>query len=177
MRAFIFDTETTGLIENHTRRLDMQAEIIEFYGASVDLSTGEISNEIDTLIKPNRTIPKEIIDITRITNEMVADAPQWKDVMEEIVFMIEAAPLCLGHNVAFDKEMVDIECERWKQTVNWPLVLCTIEQTMHLNGYRLSLTNLHRLLFDEPFPGAHRAKIDTQAHIRCCVELYRRGVL
>ena len=38
MKAFIFDTETTGLVKNRTIKLDDQPEVIEFYGALVDLS-------------------------------------------------------------------------------------------------------------------------------------------
>ena len=60
MKAVIFDTETTGLVKNRTIKLDNQPEIIEFYGALVDLGKkGKILKEVDTLIKPNKALSME----------------------------------------------------------------------------------------------------------------------
>jgi DNA polymerase III subunit epsilon len=182
--AYILDTETTGLIENRLRKLERQSEVIEYYGCLADLDTGKVVSEFETLIKPKTKISdkkvkgeKTISDITGITNDMLATAPIFADVAEQIRQHIEAAPLVLAHNAAFDREMLDIEMERCGKSIFWPHVLCTIEQTMHLKGFRLSLTNLHKHLFDEDFPEAHRAKSDVMALLRCCVELRKQGAI
>jgi hypothetical protein len=39
------------------------------------------------------------------------------------------------------------------------------------------MSALHQHLFGEPFEGAHRAKQDTLALLRCCVELLHKGML
>lgn len=61
------DTETTGLGED--------AEIVEI--CIID-SHGFIM--LNTLIKPTKPIPDEVIAIHGITNEMVAFAPAWTDI-------------------------------------------------------------------------------------------------
>lgn len=178
MRALIFDTETSGLIENRTLRLDKQPEIIEFYGADVDLVNGKILDELDVLIKPARPIDDEITRITGLTAADLEGKPPFAQVSQSIRELIERAPLVIAHNLSFDQEMVDIEFERLGQTpIAWPRCLCTVEQTIHIKGFRMNLSGLHEYLFGEPFAGAHRAKVDVAALIRCCVELYGRELL
>lgn len=177
MKALVLDTETTGLTSNRVLRIDMQSEIIDFYGCIVDLASGEIESELDLLIKPKLGIPEKITKITTITNEMVADAPPFETVAPAIQALIESAPLAIAHNMAFDKEVIDIEFQRLGVALNWPHAICTVEQTAHLKGYRLSMSDLHKLLFEAQFAGAHRAKVDTAALVRCCVELHKRAVL
>ena len=178
--AFVFDTETTGLVENRLRKIERQSEIIEFYGCSVDLDTGTVYGEFETLIKPQAyPMSKDTIEKTKtmLTNEMLADARHFTNVADEMRKWLEGGPKVIAHNAAFDREIVDIEMERVGRNVFWPQVVCTIEQTMHMKGFRLSLTNLHKELFSEEFVGAHRAKNDVQALVRCCVELRKRGDL
>ena len=179
MRAVIFDTETTGLVGNRKLPLDQQPEVIEFFGCLVDLKKGKVLKEYETLIKPKlvQELPPKITEITTITTEMLKDAPTFAEVADDIFAFIQDAPVVIAHNLRFDKDMLDIEAERLTRTIAWPRRLCTIEQTMHLKGHRLSLTKLHQLLFDEPFDGAHRAKVDVQALVRVCQELVKRDVL
>jgi DNA polymerase III epsilon subunit-like protein len=151
----------------------------------VDLKSGHIFGEYETLIKPSKPLSdipapgdkKTITKITGITNEMLEGAPSFKDVADKIIRRIEDAPATITHNHSFDKEMLDIEAERIGLKIRWPRSICTIEQTIVMKGYRLSMGALHQLLFDEKFEGAHRAKVDVTALTRCCVELLKRGVL
>lgn len=177
MIALIFDTETSGLVYNHTLKLNKQPEVIEFYGAVVDLATGEVFDEVSQLIKPAITLPEEQLKHTPISNEMLKDAPRFAEVADKIRTIIEGAPTAIAHNLSFDMEMIGIEFERIGQEVAWPPGICTVEQTVHLKGYRLGLTNLHTFLFGKPFDDTHRAKPDTEALIRCCIELFKRGML
>jgi DNA polymerase III epsilon subunit family exonuclease len=177
MKAFLFDTETTGLISNHTIKLDMQPEIIEFYGCLADIEEGEIIQEIDLLIKPKKIIEDDITKITGLTQEMIENSPSFAEVSEVIKWNIENAPLVIAHNLSFDMEMVDLEFERFGQKIKWPDKICTVEQTVHLKGYRVSLSVLHETLFGMPFTGAHRAKVDVSALLFICKELYRIGEL
>lgn len=180
MKAFIFDTETDGLISSRLMPLDRQPQVIEFYGALVDLDTGEVMDEFESLVKPLNEIDEKTKAFKKvgITNAMVADAPRFASIAPTIKAIIEGSPLIIAHNASFDKEMMDIEFERIGETIQWPRVLCTVEQTGHLVGYRLSLTELHKYLFKgKKFHDAHRAKNDVQALIACCVELRKRGVL
>lgn len=172
-----FDTETTGLIENRTVKDKWLPEVIDFYAVVFDMDTGEVLDELDLFIKPSREIGQDITDITHITNEMVADAPSFKEVAADIKSILESSKLVIGHNISFDKEMIDIEMARIGMNVNWPRTMCTVEQTIHLKGFRLNLTSLHEHLFGEPFPDAHRAYVDAQAMAKCVIELRKRGEL
>lgn len=179
MKALIADTETTGIHPNRTLRLDKQPEIIEFYGHVVDLRTGERFEEIDELIKPKTPVDQEskAFKKVQITNAMLSEKPHFEAFAPRIKTMIESSELFITHNVSFDTDMIEIEFERLGQKINWPQRLCTVEQTVYLKGYRMSLSNLHEYLFGSKFEGAHRAKVDVEALTRCCVELHARGVI
>lgn len=176
MRAFAFDTETTGLIDNQTMKMDKLPEVIEFYGCAFDLTSGHIFNEVEWLIKPKRTHnPEETKSV--ITVEMLEDKQPFEFYAQQLKDIIEAESMVIGHNLAFDKEMIDIEMKRLGISINWPRGICTVEQTIHLKGMRLNLTNLHEFLFGLAFESAHRAKADANATMRCALELYKRGEL
>ena len=177
MMALLLDCETTGLIDNLVKQQERQPEVIEIYLCLADLYTGIITNEFESLIKPTKGIPKGITEYTGISPVMVADAPPFGFVAPRVKQMIESAPLCVGHNITYDHDMVNIEFSRLNIVLNWPKLLCTIEQTMYLKGGRIGLTDLHIFLFGEGFPEAHRAKDDTLALLRCCQELLRRDLL
>lgn len=177
MRALLLDTETDGLIDNLTIAIDKLPNVLEFYGCLADLRTGEIEQELNTLVRPPKSIPAEVTGITGIDDEMVAQAPPFKDVAEQIKNFIESAPLVIAHNMSYDRDVINTEFKRLGTEVRWPPVLCTVEQTIHIKGFRLSLSALHETLFGEPFAGAHRAKVDVQALLRCCVRLSEQGEL
>ena len=182
MKALVFDTETTGLTTNRTVALGMQPHVIEFYGCIADLKKGKILHELNTLIRPPeaRLITPEITKITTITWEMVKDEKPMAEVMPSIIALINKAkglPI-IAHNLSFDLEVVEVEAQRLNQQITWPArKLCTVEQTIHLKGFRLSLSALHQYLFNEAFEGAHRAKVDVMALLRCCCELVKRDLL
>lgn len=185
MKALVLDVETTGLVRNRTLKLDLQPSCIEFYGCIVDLKTGKVSKEFETLIKPPKPLSntpapgdkKTIIQITGVTNEMLQDAPSFADVSKTIFKMIEKAPVVIAHNASFDAECLDIEAERLKCQIAWPRKICTVQETVHLKGYRLNQGALYELLFNEPFAGAHRAKNDVMSLVRICIELHKREII
>jgi len=184
LKALIFDTETTGLPKNRTIKLDLQPEIIEFAAALVNLKSGKVAKKFSTFIKPNKPLSdkpapgdkKTITQITGITNEMLKDAPSFKDTAKDIFNLIQKAPVVIAHNLSFDAEMLDIEAERLKYELRWPRKICSVEATIAMKGYRLNLTKLHIELFGEPFEDAHRAINDVDALTRCCVELFKRNM-
>ena len=180
MREIVLDTETTGLIFNHSITLDQQPEVVEYFGCVVDLAKRKVLSEYETLVKPTKypMSPQIIAETkTKLSNEMLKSAPDFQIVAPLIKKQIEKAPLVIAHNASFDKEMINIEFERLDDEIKWPPTLCTVEQTIHIKGRRLSLTNLHIELFKEPFPEAHRARADVMALVRCCNELFKRGLL
>lgn len=177
MLTMIFDTETTGLVRNHLKKLDDQSSIIEFYGCVANLANGDIIEEYETLVKPPKPLPPEIVKITNLTDSMLENSPPFAAVADEIRVFIERAPVVLAHNFSFDQEMVDFEFERLGRKLNWPPAICSVEQSIILKGHRLTLTALHEFLFGFKFVDAHRAKVDVKALVKCCTELYKRELL
>jgi DNA polymerase-3 subunit epsilon len=173
----LFDTETTGLMDNRTLPLDKLPEIIEWYSCCVDLADGgRILWELDTLIRPKRPISAEITRITGLDDAAVANAPMFEAFAPLLKMSIETGPRMAAHNASYDIEMVEIEFSRIGQTIIWPTrPLCTVEATLPLLGYRLNLQGLHKHLFNAEFPNAHRAKNDVMGMLKCCVELFKRG--
>lgn len=179
MIALVFDTETSNLVDSGLIPLDRQPEVIEFCGFRVDLDTGEHSTTLDMLIRPQRPISDEITKITGITNELLATAEPWSEVManDVISFIEDSSPVVIAHNASFDVEVLNFMAQRVGRTIRWPRILCTVEQTISMCGFRLSLQALHERLFGEPFKEAHRARTDVTALTACCIELRKRGDL
>ena len=178
MIAAIFDTETTGLVENRALPLSKLPEVIEFYGATVDLDADVVIEELDVLIRPSRMpLPRKIVEITGITDADLDGKPSFGEVLAGITGLFSKADVVISHNASFDSEMLEIEAQRLGVELKLPRLLCSVEQTVTLTGQRLSLSALHENLFGMKFPSAHRARNDARALIRCCVELKRREVL
>lgn len=188
MKTLIFDVETTALRLPRLANPDKQPYIIEFYGMIVDKTTWEVVDELELLIDPPVEIDAKITQLTGIAKRQkdiddglkgatrtIEGAPKFSDVAVQIKEFIESADLAVAHNMSFDYDMVNGEMERSRETVNWPLVLCTVEQTQHMFGYRSKLGDLYEHLFGERFKEAHTAKADVQALYRCYQELVERG--
>lgn len=88
----IIDTETTGLTEDD--------EIIEI--AIINMR-GEVL--LNTLVKPTRNIPADVINIHHITNEMVASAPSWAEIYPQVM-EIFGHRKWLAWNSKFDARLI-----------------------------------------------------------------------
>lgn len=181
MKAVVLDTETTGLISNRAVANEHQPEVIEFFACLADLKAGKVIKEYHTLIKPQKyPMSQQVIEETRtkLSNAMLLEAPHFADVADNIRKIIENATCVIAHNAAFDQEMLDIEYDRLGgKPMTWPRMICTVEQSAHLKGRRLNLTDLHTLLTGKPFSEAHRAKNDVMALVNCAKIMFKRGML
>ncbi len=179
MLAFIFDAETTGLVNNSLIPLDNQPRIIEFFGHLVDDETGEVIEELEFMCDPGVPIDHVITRITGIKQEQLDGQKPFSYHTIDMHRMIVKADAAVAHNLSFDMALLAFEFERDnKAVVNWPKrLICTVEQTEWMRGHRLSLGALHEELFGEPFAGAHRARHDVEALTRCYLELRKRGDL
>lgn len=177
MVTFVFDTETTGLVQNSAQNLSMQPHIIELYGCLIE-DDGTVLDQLEFLCHPGIEISAEITKITGIKNEDVKGEKAFKEYYNQLQSFVSRANAVCAHNLKFDLTMVEIEAQRLQQKFIWPEnKICTVEATEYVKGRRLHLFELHELLFGENFEGAHRAKNDVQALVRCFVELRKKGDL
>lgn len=99
----VFDLETTGL--NSSPVSGNMDRIIEI--GAYKIVNGEISESFSTFINPERKLSEEIIKLTGITEEMVADAPNYEQVMPDF-YKFCYGSILVGHNVVgFDYKFVD----------------------------------------------------------------------
>lgn len=179
-----FDTETTDLISNSARRIEKQPKIIEFYATRIR-QTGEgkdaqfeFADELNLLLAHPAPLKAKTTEITGLTNEDLKDAPPFHLKAKEIKEYMEGADVVVAHNLSYDMAVTDIEILRSDiGPISWPEPLCTVEATQHIFQYRLSLSALHEYLFGEKFEGAHRAKVDVEAMVRCYQELVKRDMI
>jgi DNA polymerase III epsilon subunit-like protein len=170
-----FDTETTGLIDNSLIPAERQPQVIEFFGCVRGKDDAPLE-ELEFFADPGKPLSEEITRITGIKTEDVRGQPPFSARASEVIAMIEGADAVVAHNLSYDMTIVDFELRKLGLSVKWPRrKICTVEATEHLKGHRLSLSALHELLFGEPFSGAHRARFDVLAVVRCYNELFARG--
>ncbi len=109
------DLETTGGTAAHHR-------VIEF--GIVLLDDGQVVESWSSLVNPGQRIPPSIEGFTGITNEMVADAPPFESLRDEVGRRL-AGRLFVAHNARFDYGFVRNEFRRVDARFSAP-VLCTV---------------------------------------------------
>lgn len=109
------DLETTG---GHAAR----DRVIE--AGIVLLQDGSVVGEYSTLVNPEIRIPHAIQRFTGITEAMVADAPRFADVADELMSRLEGR-LFVAHNARFDYGFLRCEFRRLGRRFRAP-VLCTV---------------------------------------------------
>lgn len=111
------DTETTGL--NVTRDRIVAVGSVRLHGRQLFRSC-----TFDTLVRPGRSIPVSATAIHRITNAMVAHAPEIGDVWPRLRECLLGA-VVLGHHIAFDLAMLSAAASRHRLPWAEPLALDT----------------------------------------------------
>ena len=97
-----FDIETTGL--------DRRRERITEIGAVV-LKEGVVVDQYNTFVNPGRPIPRNIVELTGITDSMVADAPGQEAALNDFLDWVGDRPLA-AHNAEFDMGFLAEGCRR-----------------------------------------------------------------
>ncbi len=155
------DIETTGLSPAF-------CGIVEI-GAMKFLPGGAVET-FQTLVDPQRRIPRSVTAIHGITDSMVRDQPRADEAVSRLVEFTGASPLVL-HNAPFDMGFLNPVVRG--QNLRWasPAVFDTLRLSRRaFPGMRsYSLENLSRF-FDFDSGGHHRALADC----RYCAQLFAR---
>ncbi len=149
----VVDVETTGGRPGLHRLTEIGA---------VKMRGGEVIDEWQSLINPQRSIPPNITRITGIDEAMVAKAPLFSDVADSFSeFMGDA--IFAAHNVNFDYGFISTEYQMIDRKFRHPKI-CTCSSMRKLYpGYRsYSLKNLCQE-FEIKLESHHRALCDAQA--------------
>lgn len=149
----VLDVETTGLDPTHDEIIELGMAKFEF------TSDGRIYRVLDTfsgLRQPSKSIPREITELTGITDEMVAG----QTIDPAIVTgFIDPAAVIIAHNAAFDRKF----CERFSDcfaTRAWGCSWSQIDwREQGYEGARLGYLLMGAGLFHD----GHRAVEDCRA--------------
>jgi len=152
-----FDTETTGLIKNPALTLHMQPHIIEI-GAVKD--TGE---QFHSLINPGVTLDPIITKITGLTDEMLKEAPVFRNILPGLIEFFLGETSMVAHNMPFDLGMLMFELRREGHEHKFPFPCIHIDTVQvakpHYNGKYMKLQALYEDLIG-PYEQKHRALDD-----------------
>ena len=162
----VFDLETTGLNP-------VSEEITEI--AAVRVVEGEIRDSFQTYVNPHKPIPAEITELTGISDETVADAPDLdKAVPEFLAWAGEGQYPLVAHNAGFDMGFLRTACQRLGIEREFTSI-DTLEMSRlmlpHMHKFKLNI--LAKELQVGPFEH-HRASEDAAVLGRIYVKLLKR---
>ena len=153
-RIAVIDFETTGMAPAQGARATEVAIVL--------LERGQVVQRFQSLMRTGVAIPRFITELTGISNAMLADAPDARDVMHAAARFVGDTPM-VAHNAAFDRQFWQAELAQSGLQASQPFV-CTVllarrlypEAPSHKLG---ALVDYHHL----PRSGrAHRALADAE---------------
>lgn len=98
----VFDIETTGLSK-------VKNNITEI--GAVKVENGKITDTWSSFVNPKEPIPKKIVELTSITDDMVKDAPVIEDILGDFLEFCKGCVL-VAHNAKFDVGFIEENAKR-----------------------------------------------------------------
>lgn len=162
----IVDIETTGGVAQN-------GGITEIAVVVHDGNT--ILETFQTLINPGRAIPGYITGLTGISTDMVADAPYFAEIADELLSVLKGK-IFVAHNVNFDYNFLHYEFLKTGREFNFPK-LCTVKLSRKilpgLRSYSLGAICSHVGI---TITDRHRAYGDALATAHLFRLLYERDI-
>lgn len=162
-----FDTETTGLLLPQAAPLASQPYIVEL---CLVIANDDVFH---TLVKPPIPIPPEVSKIHGITDEKVANAPTFAEIVAGLASMISGQTI-RAYNASFDANVLRYEFMRVGRVmpvVHW-------HDPMHMaqydTGKRWKQADLYAALTGKKLVNAHSALADALALKEICEALAAR---
>jgi len=133
----VVDVETTGVRAGYGDRIT-EIAVVVVHGERREIV-------FDSLVNPERPIPRAVCAITNITNEMVRHAPRFSEVTERLLAVL-AGRVFVAHNARFDWNFVSAELRRSRDLTLDGNRFCTVRLARRLvKGVRsCGLDNLCR---------------------------------
>ncbi len=97
-----FDLETTGLSSLHDTIIEIGAAIMK---------GNDVLSTFQMFVDPHRPLQPKIIDLTGITDQMLAGQPDISEAIPKFLDYVGGRPLC-AHNADFDIGFVTAACEK-----------------------------------------------------------------
>lgn len=162
-RQIILDTETTGMNQFGAH---YEGHCIIEIGAVEMINRRYTGRKLHLYIKPDREVDPEAIKVHGITDEMLADKPDFASVAQEFIDFIQGSELLI-HNAPFDVGFMDYEFRKHHIDVQ-TADICAVTDTLALArqmypGKRNNLDALcDRLAIDNSKRTLHGALLDAE---------------
>ena len=162
-RQIVLDTETTGMNQIGAH---YEGHCIIEIGAVEMINRKYTGNNFHIYIKPDRLVDPDAIKVHGITDEMLADNPDFKTIAQDFIEYIRGAELLI-HNAPFDVGFMDYEFRKLGldiKTTDICLVTDTLQMARQMYpGKRNSLDALcDRLGIDNSKRTLHGALLDAE---------------
>ena len=162
-RQIVLDTETTGMNQIGAH---YEGHCIIEIGAVEMINRKYTGNNFHIYIKPDRLVDPDAIKVHGITDEMLADKPDFKAIAQDFIEYIRGAELLI-HNAPFDVGFMDYEFRKLGldiKTTDICLVTDTLQMARQMYpGKRNSLDALcDRLGIDNSKRTLHGALLDAE---------------
>lgn len=163
----VFDVETTGLKPYSQRIIEVAA--IRYRGGRED-------EVFSTLVQPERSLPGQIVSLTRITDDLLTDAPLFAAIADPLVRFL-GDDLIVGHNISFDLAFLDAELRRAARPVilNARLDTLAVAQRILSGQRRWNLDAVARALGLRVAGNRHRAEADVRLTAAVLAALLQRA--
>ena len=119
----VVDVETTGMQSGGDDRIT-EIAVVVVHGTRRDVV-------FESLVNPGRPIPPRICELTGITQEMVAGAPAFVDIADQLLAAL-AGRVFVAHNARFDWGFVGAEVRRARDLALDGPRLCTVRLARRL---------------------------------------------
>jgi len=154
MRILIFDTETTGLPQTKIispDTLQLWPHIVQFSYIIYDTDIHSIVETVDYVVKlkENIIIPEDSTQIHGITNKMSSSVGvPIEEILTEFFYYLQTVDKLIGHNVAFDINVVKVELLRLIYYSDSKLLQKEIKAYKYNLHYITNFTNISCTLQD-----------------------------
>lgn len=173
MDFVVLDIETTDFSPAKGGR------IIEI--AAVKVVDNKIVDRFSELVNPGLAIPKKIIDLTSITNEMVESAPSVNEVLQRFWQFIDGY-VVVAHNAKFDWDTFLVPSFKGVNKYVTGEAVCTLKISKKIygtrkideNGNKVTITNKLADICERngvSLENAHRAVADCEALAECVLKM------
>lgn len=147
------DTETTGLSAAGGGRICEVAISLSRNGQKIE--------EFSTLLNPGMPMHPDVIAIHGITNEMVASAPSFADIVPKLLAILEGCVL-VAHNAEFDLGFLRCEMEHCGLRMPDYPVLDTLKLARKNGRFQRNNLGMIAAALGIDAAGAHRAMADVR---------------
>jgi DNA polymerase-3 subunit alpha (Gram-positive type) len=152
----VFDVETTGLSAVYDTIIEL---------AAVKVKNGEIIDRFESFANPHHPLSATTIELTKITDDMLKDAPDVEEVLEKFYDWIGDCVL-VAHNASFDIGFLNVGFKKIGRGKVTNPVIDTLELARYLypelknhrlntlcKKFNIELTQHHRAIYDAEATG------------------------